>query len=39
MTRAEGEKEGGLPWKARGFPQVRRQSRFFADFDLTLVLP
>jgi hypothetical protein len=31
-----GGKGGGLRRKARGFPQSRRQSRFFPDFDATL---
>jgi len=30
-----GVKGGGLRRKARGFPHIRRQSRFFPDFDAT----
>ena len=32
------KKGGALPRKARGFPQVGRQSRFFPDFDATLAV-
>ncbi|MGA2476505.1 MAG: hypothetical protein ABSF73_07785, partial [Terriglobia bacterium] len=36
-SRAEGKKGGCLRRKARGFPHSRRQSRFFRDFDATLM--